>query len=110
MEEKKETKLRRRRRHRSIRQHSLRTKSNCLDFPEFSSGVELVSVESEVDAAGVSDPDDDFFAASDRALAAGGQKFGRDRSAVGGDRDPGFFAGLDDDRKLARSCSGGGGR
>src|SRR5271157_3865507 len=110
MEEKKETNLRRRRRCRGIRQDSLRAESNGLDLPVISAGGELLAVESKVDATGVSDPDDDFFPASDGALGVGGQKLGRESSAVGGDRDPGFFAGMDDDRKLARSCSGGGSR
>lgn len=110
MEEKKETNLRRRRRGRGIRNDSRGTKSNGFDLAEFSSGVELLAVEMKIDAAGVSHLDDDFFPASDSALAAGGQKFGRGRFAVGGDRDPGFFAGLDEDRKFARSCGRGGGR
>jgi hypothetical protein len=85
----------------------LRTKSNGLDLAEFSFDVELFSVELKVNAAGVSGLDDDFLPASDGALFTGGQEFGRDRCAVGGDRDPGFFAGLDDDGELSRSWGGG---
>jgi hypothetical protein len=64
----------------------------------------------KVDGTGVSGPDGDFFPASDHALAASGQKFGRDSFAVGSDRGPGFLARLDDDGKLAWSCCGGGSR
>ena len=88
----------------------MRTESNGLDFPVFSAGVELLAVESKIDAAGVSGLDDDFFAASDGALVTGGQKLGRDSFAVGGDREPGFFADLDKDRKFAWSCGRGGGQ
>src|SRR5271157_713677 len=110
MEEKKEANSRRRRRRRGIRNYSFGTKRDGLDLPEFSSGVQLLSVEVKVDTAGVSYLDDDFFPAADGARAAGLQSFPRDGLAVGGDRDPGFFAGLDEDGKFARSCGGGGGR
>src|SRR5208337_4554319 len=110
MEQKKETNLRCRRRFRGVRQNSSGTKSKGLDLPVVSSDVELPSIELKVDAAGVSGLDDDFPPASDRALTARGQGFGRGRFAVGGDRDPRLLAGLDDDRKLVRSCGGGGHR
>src|SRR6266849_3208759 len=88
----------------------MRTESNGLNLPVVSAGVNFLSVESKVDGASVSGPDDNFFPASDLALAASGQKFGRDSFAVGSDRGPGFFARLNDDRKLALSCGGGGSR
>jgi hypothetical protein len=86
----------------------MRTESNGLDLPVVTADVNFLFVESKVDGASVSGPDGDFFPASDHALAASGQKLGRDSFAVGGDRGPGFLAGLDDDRKLAWSRGGGG--
>jgi hypothetical protein len=88
----------------------MRTESNGLDLPVVTADVDFLFVESKVDGARVSGPDDDFFPASDLALAASGQKFGRDSFAVGCDRGPGFLARLDDDGKLAWSCGGGGRR
>ena len=88
----------------------MRTKRDGLDLSEFASEVELLSIESKVDAASVSGLDDDFPPATDRACTAGGQNFGRGRGAVGGDRDPGFFTGLNDDREFALSCGGNGSR
>jgi hypothetical protein len=88
----------------------VRTESNGLNLPVVSAGVNFLSVESKIDATSVSGPDDDFFPASDLALAVSGQKFGRDSLAVGGDRGPGFLARLDDDGKLAWSRDWGGRR
>ena len=121
MEEKKEKNLRRRRRWRSIRHHSARAKGNGLDLSQLSSRVEFLSIEAKVDAAGIADLNDNFFSSMDGPLAARRQDFGWGSLAVGSDRDPGFFAGLDDDGKLSRSwgrggsgcglrCLGGGGR
>jgi hypothetical protein len=88
----------------------MRTESNGLDLPVVTAGGDFLFVESKIDATRVSGPDDDLFPALDHALAASGQKFGRDSFAVGCDRGPGFLARLDDDGKLAWSCGGGGGR
>src|SRR5260370_14631746 len=95
--------LRRGRRLRGVQQDSSRAKSNGLNLPECSPDVKLLSVESKVDAAGVSGLDHDFLPAAHGALAARGQKFGGDCFAVRGDRAPGFFTGLDHDRRLAPS-------
>lgn len=96
-------KLGRQRRPRGIWHDSLRTESNRLDLAIFSSGIELLSVEVKVDAAGVSRLDDDLFSAVDRAFSTGGQEFGLDPFAVGGDRDPRLFADLDQNSELAWS-------
>lgn len=88
-------------------EQAARTKSNGFYLPVISAGIELFAIELEGDSAGVSGFDDDLFAAADNAFAAGFQKFGRGCFAVGGDRDPGFFAGMDDNRKLAGKCGGG---
>src|SRR5271166_339816 len=86
-----------------------RAESNDFDLAVIASGVELLAIESKVDATCVSSLDDDLFAASDRLLGAGSHKFGAACLAVDGDRDPGLFAGLDDDRKLAWNRGGDGG-
>src|SRR5271155_153072 len=93
----------------SIRDHSARAEGNGFDFPRLSPGVEFFSIEAKVDTAGITGLNDNFFLAPDDALIARRQQFGRGRLAVGGDQDPGFFAGLDDDGKLVRSRGGGGG-
>ena len=92
----------------SSRDDSARAEGNGFDFPRLSPGVAFFSIEAKVDAAGIAGLNDNFFLAPDDALIARRQQFGRGRLAVGGDQDPGFFAGLDDDRKLA--WSGGGNR
>src|SRR5208282_2494665 len=97
MEEIEEKNLRRRRRCRAIRYQSSRTKGNRLNLPILSASFELSAIESQGDSASVPGPDDDFLLATDGALAAGSHQFGRDRLAIGGDRDPGFFARLDYD-------------
>jgi len=109
MEEKKEKKLRRRRRRRSLRHHSVRAESNGLDLPGFSSRIDLLSIEAKLDPTGVACLNDNFFSAADNTLATLRQEFRRDSLAVSGNRDPGLFAGVDDDRELARSRGGSGG-
>ena len=54
----------------------MRTESNGLDLPVVTADVNFPSVESKIDGTSISGPDDDFFPASDLALAASGQKFG----------------------------------
>ena len=85
MEEKKETKLRRRRWRGGIRQDSSRANGKGADLPGLPARVEFVAVEAKVDAARVSGLDDDFLPASHGTLAAGEQKVGGDSSTVGSD-------------------------
>jgi hypothetical protein len=107
-EENKEGNLRRRRRRRGIRQDSAWPEGHRPDLSISSGGVELFSIESEVDARGVTDPNDDLFPSCGGALAAGGQKLRFDGLAISSDRNPGFVAGVDGYGKFTRSGGGGG--
>src|SRR5450755_154230 len=85
---------------------SVRTECDRFYLSEVSSGLDLFAVENEVHATRVSHLHGDFLLSLYRPFLTGGKKFGGGRLTVGGDGDPGIFACLEDDRKLARNSGG----
>ena len=83
-----------------------RANRNRLDLPEISTDVQLLSIEAEVDTAGVTGPDHDRFPTMNGTLFPSLQKFRATGSAIDSHRDPALLARLNHNTKLAgrRRC------
>jgi len=86
---------------------ALRIKDEGLRFGFGALGWELFAVPQEADTGRIADPDDKLALRAERSGGRRDQSFLGDELSVGGDRDPGVFAGTDDQGESSSRLLGG---